>query len=247
MSTPVFTVKEAQNGDIVAVGNNAKFNIIFKLNANGDSLLMKTIYYLEGNTCFFAQQYGFDLALIDSGGYAVAGFIIPSGANINNTQDAWLSTYDSLGCQLPTAPFNLTGTPNIVGTDTLINLSWQYNPTTSNEVFLLERYWNDMYVWRIMNGSCTQTLSGNTFITNTNFIDTASGQLKYKYRVLAVDTLTHLTSCYSNIAVVDLTVGIKTSNLQPQTILVYPNPNKGMYLLKIITTTQISTQKIIKN
>jgi len=237
LQAPVFTVKEASNGDVVVIGNHQFYNLIIKINANGDSLLMNTVYYLEGNTCFFPQQYGFDLALIDSGGYAIAGFVIPSPANINNTQDAWLSTYDSLGCQLPNAPTNLTATVNYVGNDTLIELNWQHNSASANEVFILERYWNELYTWRILNDECTFTLSGNTFITSTNYTDTLH-QTIAKYRVLVVDTLTHLTSCYSNIAVVDLTTSVDEKTINNNAVKVYPNPNNGTFTLLLTNANQ---------
>ncbi len=233
LQTPVFTVKEAPNGDVIAIGNHQFYNQIIKINNNGDSLLINTVYYLEGNTCFFSQQYGFDLALIDSGGYAIAGFVIPDAPNINNTQDAWLSTYDSLGCQLPNAPTNLTATVNYVGNDTLIELNWQYNSSNPNEVFLLERYWNELYIWRILNDECTYTFSGNTFITSTNYTDTLH-QTIAKYRVLAVDTVTHLTTCYSNIAVVDLLNNVEEKKVK-SFLSIYPNPSYGIFNIALPT------------
>lgn len=233
LQTPVFTVKEAPNGDVIAIGNHQFYNQIIKINNNGDSLLINTVYYLEGNTCFFSQQYGFDLALIDNGGYAIAGFVIPDAPNINNTQDAWLSTYDSLGCQLQNKPNNLTANVNYVGNDTLIELNWQYNSSNPNEVFLLERYWDEYYTWRILNDECTYTFSGNIFITSTNYTDTLH-QTIAKYRVLAVDTVTHLTTCYSNTAVVDLLNNVEEKK-EKSFLSIYPNPNNGIFNIALPT------------
>src|SRR5690606_26733745 len=147
LQPPVFAVKEAPNGDIVAVGTSAYYNHIFKINANGDSLLFKQIYRTED--CTTMQQYAFDIALIDSGGYAIAGFVIPDAPNINNTQDAWLSTYDSLGCQLPDSIYNLNTQINITGQDTIIELTWDYDLslTNPNLVYMVLRYNKDVYAW----------------------------------------------------------------------------------------------------
>lgn len=248
---PVFAVKEASNGDVVVIGNNQYYNIIIKVDANGDSLLMETVFYLDGK-CSLSSQYGFDVALIDSGGYAIAGFIAPSPANINNTQDAWLSTYDSLGCQLPNAPFNLTATLNIIGNDTMADLNWQYNSTNPNEVFMIERYWEDFYAWIILNDNCFNTTPpiGNFFVSNTFYTDTLSNQTtttfvnqtKAKYRILAVDTLTHLTSCHSNIAVVDLLSRVEEKTANKNTVYVYPNPNNGNFTIALPPNQQAEVE-----
>ncbi|MBW6482942.1 MAG: T9SS type A sorting domain-containing protein [Vicingaceae bacterium] len=238
-STPVFSVKEASNGDIIALGNNQRHDYIIKINQNGDSLLMKQVKWFEGG-CKLNSQYGFDLALIDSGGYAIARFIVPSPASINNTQDAWLSTYDSLGCQLPNAPTNLTATVNYVGNDTLIELNWQYNSSNPNELFILEEYLPESFVWDIRNDECLNIFPtvGSIVISNTQYTDTLKNKTKAIYRVSAVDTLTHLTSCYSNISVVDLTTSVDEKTINNNAVKVYPNPNNGTFTLALTHTNQ---------
>ena len=245
-SIPVFSVKEASNGDIIALGNNQRHNYIIKINQNGDSLLIKQVKWFEGG-CKLNSQYGFDLTLIDSGGYAIAGFIIPSPANINNTQDAWLSTYDSLGCQLPNAPTNLTATVNYVGNDTLIELNWQYISSNPNEVFILEEYLPESFVWDIRNDECLNTFPnvGNIAITSTSYIDTLKNKTKVMYRVSAIDTVTHLTTCYSNITVVDLLNSVEEKK-EKSFLSIYPNPNNGIFNI-VVSAIQDEVQVSIYN
>jgi len=237
LQTPVFTVKEAANGDIIAIGNHQFYNQIFKINANGDSLLLQSVYRLE-HPCWNDSQYGFDLALIDSGGYAIAGFYAPSPANINNTQDAWLSTYDSLGCQLPGTPYNLTAIVNYVGSDTLVELNWQYNTGNPNEKYIVEKYRNDVFAWDIIINNCFFTTNGKYFLSNTSYIDTLKNQTKASYRVFAVDTLNQLISCHSNISVVDLTTSVEEKKATDDYVKVYPNPNNGTFTLALTNANQ---------
>jgi len=233
LQPPVFAVKEAQNGDIVAIGASAYYNHIFKINASGDSLLLKQIYRVE-DCASSMQQYGFDLALIDSGGYAIAGFIIPSPANINNTQDAWLSTYDSLGCQLPNAPYNLTSQIQITSQDTIIELTWDYDVSLINPnlVYMVLRYNKDLYAWDAPWEWCQSvfTIDNFCYLTNKIFTDTVHCFTERKYRVYAVDTLNQLTSCYSNEMTVDILTNIsELEKNKDSEILVYPNPNNGSF------------------
>ncbi|OFY89476.1 MAG: hypothetical protein A3K10_11725 [Bacteroidetes bacterium RIFCSPLOWO2_12_FULL_31_6] len=236
-AAPVFSVKEAPNGDIVALGNNQFYDILFKLNANGDSLMMQTVYRIE-TACSRLSQYGFDLALIDSGGYAVAGFIVPyiPSANINNTQDAWLSTYDSLGCQLPNTPYNLTATVSYVGSDTLVELNWQYNSSSPNELFIVEMYVAEEFVWDIRNDSCLLgpfPTPEHMFVTGTTYTDKLTSITKYKipYRVFAVDTTNQLMSCHSNVVVVDLLNSVEEKITNKNVVKVYPNPAQDYFIV----------------
>ena len=235
LQAPVFTVKEDVNGNIVAIGASAYYNHIFKINANGDSLLLKQIYRVED--CTSMQQYGFDLALIDSGGYAITGFIIPSPANINNTQDAWLSTYDSLGCQLPDAPYNLTTQVQMTSQDTIIKLTWEYDLSLVNPnlVYMVLRYNEDVYAWDTPYEYCQSilTMDSACYLINKSFTDTVHCFTKRKYRVYAVDTTNQLTSCYSNEINVDILSNINELENNNALVKVYPNPNNGLFTLKI--------------
>jgi len=251
LQAPVFTVKEAQNGDIVALGNNQFYDILFKLNAVGDSLIMRTVYRIEA-ACSRLSQYGFDLALIDSGGYAIAGFIIPyiPSASINNTQDAWLSTYDSLGCQLQNAPYNLTATVNYAGNDTLVELNWQYNSSNPNELFIVEMYVAEYFVWDIRNDSCLLgpfPTTNHMFVTGTTYTDKLTSITKYKipYRVFAVDTTNQLMSCHSTIVVVDLLNSVEEKK-EKSFLSIYPNPNNGIFNIAL-PTVQDEVQVTIYN
>lgn len=237
LASPVFTVKEDINGNIVAIGASTTYNHIFKINANGDSLLFKQIYSIED--CNFGQQYAFDLALIDSGGYAVAGFIIPNPANINNTQDAWLSTYDSLGCQLPNAPYNLVAQFQITGQDSIIELTWDYDLSLVNPnlVYVVLRYNEDLYAWDTPFEFCQSILTTDNYcyLTDKMFIDTIHCFTERTYRVFAVDTLNQLSSCYSSVISVDILTDINEleSPSTKQAIKVYPNPTNGNFTLQI--------------
>jgi len=238
LQPPVFAVKEAPNGDIVAVGTSAYYNHIFKINANGDSLLFKQIYRTED--CTTMQQYAFDIALIDSGGYAIAGFVIPDAPNINNTQDAWLSTYDSLGCQLPDSIYNLNTQINITGQDTIIELTWDYDLslTNPNLVYMVLRYNKDVYAWDSPWEYCQSVLTTDDFcyLTTKSFTDTVHCFTERKYRVYAVDTLNQLTSCYSNEINVDILTNIsELEKNKDSEILVYPNPSHGIFNIALPT------------
>lgn len=238
LQPPVFAVKEAPNGDIVVVGTSAYYNHIFKINANGDSLLFKQIYRTED--CTTMQQYAFDIALIDSGGYAIAGFVIPDTPNINNTQDAWLSTYDSLGCQLPDSIYNLNAQINITGQDTIIELTWDYDLslTNPNLVYMVLRYNKDVYAWDSPWEYCQSVLTTDDFcyLTTKSFTDTVHCFTERKYRVYAVDTLNQLTSCYSNEINVDILTNIsELEKNKDSEILVYPNPNNGIFNIALST------------
>jgi hypothetical protein len=234
LNLSVFSVKEFENGDIAAVATAKFYNVLFKLNANGDSLLMQTFYWIKGD-CSKYDQYAFDMALTDNGGYAIAGFVIPSwpGSTVNNSQDAWLATFDSFGCQLANKPYNLTANISYTATDTIIDLNWDYTSTSPNEVFIVEKYFNEYYAWGFLHMNCLSSglFLGNIPIPNTYFTDTLTERLKTKYRIFAIDTVTHLMSCHSNIVYIDLTNAIIETEQEEAEVRVFPNPTSNNFYI----------------
>ncbi len=222
----IFTVKETADGDFVAVATAKTHNHLIKLNANGDSIFMHEVYRME-SSCSWQDQYGFDMAVIDNGGIAIAGFVVPTypGSNVNNSQDAWLSTYDSLGCQLPNKPYNLTVSISFTANDTIIDLQWDYNASSIHEQFVVQRYIETSYAWDILHMDCIANgYQGYIPIPYDYYKDTISETLKTKYRIFAIDTVSHLMSCHSNVVSIDLTNAIAETEQEEILVKVYPNP-----------------------
>jgi len=228
------------NGNYVGVYSKWFENEVIKLNSNGDSLFFEGIHHLT-TPCY--EQYEYAISLIPvNNGFALAGWVTPYLEYLGQSQheisqDAWLITLDSNACQLPNKPYNLTATATYVGTDTLIDITWQYNPTSPNERFLVEWYNEDITTgtgyWRNIVNTCTFGTDGNYFLNSLSFTDTLSNQTKAKYRVLVIDTTNQLMSCHSEIIEIDLTVGIEDVSTTLGMIKIYPNPNNGVFNIEI--------------
>jgi len=155
-----------------------------------------------------------------------------------------------LGCQLQNAPYNLTATVNYAGNDTLVELNWQYNSSNPNELFIVEMYVAEYFVWDIRNDSCLLgpfPTTNHMFVTGTTYTDKLTSITKYKipYRVFAVDTTNQLMSCHSTIVVVDLLNSVEEKK-EKSFLSIYPNPNNGIFNIAL-PTVQDEVQVTIYN
>jgi len=236
----LFSLTEV-NGNYFGLYYKYYENEIIKLNSNGDSIFHEGFHHLT-TPCY--EKFEHTTTLIPTNqGFAVVGHTapyweyFPGQSQHEISQDAWLITLDSNACQLPNKPFNLAATASYVGADTLIDITWQYNPTSPNERFLVEWYNKDNSTgtgyWRNIVNTCTFGTDGHYFLNSLSFTDTLTNQTNAKYRVLAIDTTNQLMSCHSEIIAIDLTVGIEDALATLGMIEIYPNPNNGSFTIDI--------------
>ncbi|MDT8411293.1 MAG: T9SS type A sorting domain-containing protein, partial [Vicingaceae bacterium] len=107
-----------------------------------------------------------------------------------------------------------------------------------NLVYMVLRYNKDVYAWDSPWEYCQSVLTTDDFcyLTTKSFIDSVHCFTERKYRVYAVDTLNQVTSCYSNEINVDILTNIsELEKNKDSEILVYPNPNNGIFNIALPT------------
>jgi len=155
--SPCYDIKQLPDGDIILFTGAEPGYRIIRTDANGNVLKTTKHYYYHRKLydCYNATIYARSITLIDSINFAISGTMVPNQQSYNNTQNAWLATFDTTACQLPLKPFNLqasiaykqatdtlyTGARQ----DTIISLTWQYNGDMTNKVFMVERFYFENY------------------------------------------------------------------------------------------------------